>query len=127
MDSNSSEVALLSIHPRFAEAILTGEKRVEFRRTKFSRDVSHIANFLASVRGSEKPNSEIEEGQKSTLLCHLGNISYRTGRTIRFDPAARKILGDPEAEPDHLMVAVLVLSFAMFQSSFPTESSVCFK
>lgn len=45
MDSNSAEVALLSIHPRFAEAILNGEKRVEFRRTKFSRDVSHVVIY----------------------------------------------------------------------------------
>jgi predicted dehydrogenase len=62
-------------------------------------DVGHIANFLGAVRGKEKPNSEIEEAQKSTLLCHLGNISYRLGRTIRFDPQARKIVGEREAEP----------------------------
>ena len=51
MDSNSTEVALLSIHPRFAEAILTGEKRVEFRRTKFSRDVSHVAIYATQPIG----------------------------------------------------------------------------
>ena len=31
------------------------------------------------------------------LLCHLGNISYRLGRTVRFDPATRAITGDKEA------------------------------
>lgn len=61
-------------------------------------DVDHIANFLDCIRSGEKPNSEIEEGQKGTLMCHLGNIAYRTGRVINFDPKTRRIVGDKEAE-----------------------------
>jgi len=60
-------------------------------------DKSHIENFLLSIRGDAKPNSEIAVGQTSTLLCHLSNIAYRTGHTIHFDPVARKIIGDKEA------------------------------
>jgi predicted dehydrogenase len=58
----------------------------------------HIANFLDCIRSGEKPNSEIEEGQKGTLMCHLGNIAYRTGRVINFDPEKRRIVGDQDAE-----------------------------
>ena len=61
-------------------------------------DKSHIENFLQAIRGDAKPNSEIAVGQTSTLLCHLGNIAYRTGHALRFDPVARKIIGDLEAE-----------------------------
>ncbi len=61
-------------------------------------DKSHIENFLKSIRGEAKPNSEIAVGQTSTLLCHLSNIAYRTGHTIQFDPVARKIVGDKAAE-----------------------------
>ncbi len=57
----------------------------------------HIRNFLTCVRSGETPNSEIEIGQTSVLLCHLGNIAYRTGRVINFDPETRKIVGDDEA------------------------------
>jgi predicted dehydrogenase len=61
----------------------------------------HVRNFIASVRGEAKPNAEIEIGHKSTRLCHLGNLAYRTGKTLRFDPktettddaAANKLLG----------------------------------
>jgi len=63
-----------------------------------SGDVGHIQNFLDCIRSGKKPNQEIEEGQKSTLLCHLGNIAYRTGRTIHFDAASRRILADSAAE-----------------------------
>jgi len=61
-------------------------------------DKVHIGNFLDAIRGDAKPNSEIEVGQTSTLLCHLGNIAYRTGRTIHFDPATRRIVGDQDSE-----------------------------
>jgi hypothetical protein len=37
-------------------------------------------------------------GQTSTLLCHLSNIAYRAGRTVHFDPVAKKIIGDPETD-----------------------------
>jgi predicted dehydrogenase len=45
-------------------------------------DLTHMANFIASVRGSAKLNSEIQEGHRSTLLCHLGNIAHRTGHAL---------------------------------------------
>jgi predicted transcriptional regulator len=41
-------VALLSIHPRFASAILQGEKTVELRRTKLPADVSHVVVYATS-------------------------------------------------------------------------------
>ena len=58
----------------------------------------HIENFLKTIRGDAQLNSEIAVGQTSTLLCHLSNIAYRTGHTIHFDPVARKIIGDKEAD-----------------------------
>ncbi len=60
-------------------------------------DAIHMANFLDAVRGKAKLTSEIEEGHRSTLLCHLGNIAYRTGRVVRCDPANGHIQGDAKA------------------------------
>jgi predicted dehydrogenase len=56
----------------------------------------HLRNFLECIRSGKRPNGDIEEGHKSTRLCHLGNIAYRLGRTLRFD-AATETLGDTEA------------------------------
>ena len=61
-------------------------------------DVPHFANFIEAIRGGAKLNQEIGEGQKSTLLCHLGNIAWRTGHTIHVDPKTGKILNDPDAD-----------------------------
>jgi predicted dehydrogenase len=62
-------------------------------------DVEHIANFLEAIR-TEKPrslNAEILQGHRSTLLCHLGNIAQRTGRTLTCDPKDGHILNDADA------------------------------
>jgi predicted dehydrogenase len=58
----------------------------------------HLMNFLACLRSGERPHADIEEGHKSTLLCHLGNIAYRTGHTLQLDPSGGHILNDPDAE-----------------------------
>src|SRR5262245_60502827 len=60
-------------------------------------DAAHAANLLAAVREGKPLNSEIEEGHKSTLLCHLGNIAHRTGRALRCEPKSGHIVGDAEA------------------------------
>ncbi|MCL6503617.1 MAG: gfo/Idh/MocA family oxidoreductase, partial [Pirellulales bacterium] len=59
--------------------------------------LEHVANFLAGIRDSTPLAAEIEEGVKSTALCHLGNIAWRTGRTLNCDPATGHILHDPDA------------------------------
>ena len=58
---------------------------------------THIDNFLNGVRGKEQLNAPIYEGQKSVLLCHLGNIAQRTGHTLNCDPTSGHIVGDAEA------------------------------
>lgn len=63
----------------------------------FDFDSIHFGNFLDGIREGKSLKSEIEEGQKSTVLCHLGNIAWRTGHTINFDPKERKIVGDQDA------------------------------
>ena len=69
------------------------------RKTGSPSDQAHIANFIEAVR-SEDPsilNSEIEEGHKSTLLCHLGNIAHRTGSVLTCNPANGHIVDDQAA------------------------------
>ncbi|MFH1738867.1 MAG: Gfo/Idh/MocA family oxidoreductase [bacterium] len=60
--------------------------------------LSHIRNFLDCVRSREKPAADLETvGHPSSVLCHTGNISWRVGRTLRFDPKTYTFLGDEEA------------------------------
>jgi predicted dehydrogenase len=62
----------------------------------------HQRNFIDCVKNSSganvrRPAADIEEGHKSTRLCHLGNIAFRTGRAIRFDEKTETCINDAEA------------------------------
>ena len=57
----------------------------------------HIANFVEGVRTGSPITQPIDEGAKSVLLCHLGNIAQWTGRALRIDPATGRIAGDEQA------------------------------
>jgi predicted dehydrogenase len=57
----------------------------------------HLRNFLDCVRDHRRPNADIEEGHKSTRLCHLGNIAYRVGRRLTFDAATESLRDEAAA------------------------------
>jgi predicted dehydrogenase len=60
----------------------------------------HFENFIDCVRSRKAAdlNATIEEGHLSTTLCHLGNIAYRVGRSVKFDGATERFVGDEEAD-----------------------------
>ena len=72
------------------DGIEASDKSVNFERP-------HLQNFIDCIRKGGRPNADIEEGHKSTRLCHLGNIAYRTGHTLRFDAKTETCIGDAEA------------------------------
>jgi predicted dehydrogenase len=60
-------------------------------------DADHFKNFLNCIRDGKRPVADIEEAHKSTILCHLGNIAYRTGRSLATDPKSGRIKADDDA------------------------------
>jgi predicted dehydrogenase len=62
-------------------------KLVEESKKGNSGWTEHLTNFIDAVRNGAKPNCTIEDGHKSTMLCHLGNIAYRTGQPLDIDPS----------------------------------------
>lgn len=73
-----------------------GNKVIVEKKAAFS-DVPHLENFVACARDGKRPNCDIEDGHRSTTLAHLGNISYRVGRPLKFDATKEAIVGDDEA------------------------------
>jgi predicted dehydrogenase len=61
---------------------------------------AHIENFLKAVRSGQSKdlNCEVAQGRLSAALCHLANISYRTGRVLQLNADEEKILNDSDAE-----------------------------
>lgn len=62
-------------------------------------DADHFRNWAEAIRSRspDQLHAEIAEGHLSSALCHLGNIAYRTGRTLEFDPTAERFNSDEQA------------------------------
>ena len=60
-------------------------------------DSGHIANWLSCIRSRKKPNADVEIGQRSGTVCHLGNIARFTGRKLKWDPVKEIFPDDKEA------------------------------
>jgi predicted dehydrogenase len=63
------------------------EKDVHAKLTSEQASVAHMDNFLKAVRSRKHTdlNADIEISVVSANLCHLANISYRTGRKLSLD------------------------------------------
>ena len=57
----------------------------------------HVRNFLDCVKTRQRTVSDVEDGHWTSVACHLGNISLRTGRRLQWDPVKEEIVGDREA------------------------------
>ncbi len=58
---------------------------------------SHAKRFFEAMKSRSRPNADIEIGRISTLICHLGNICYKLGRDVRFNPETETFGDDKEA------------------------------
>lgn len=88
-----------SIVVRDAGYVLYDLKNKEIgQKSAAAGDKDHLANFLDCIRTGSRPNADIEEGHRSTLLCHLGNIAYRTQSVLKIDPANGHIVDNADAQ-----------------------------
>jgi predicted dehydrogenase len=61
-------------------------------------DAGHAQNFIDCMHSRAKPSADLETvGHPSSMLCHVGNIAGRVGRTVKFDPKTYTFPGDDEA------------------------------
>lgn len=59
----------------------------------------HYKNFADAARARDKKmlNGPVETAHLASSLAHLGNIAYRLGRTLEFDPQKEMFVGDKQA------------------------------
>ncbi len=57
----------------------------------------HLYNFLDCVRTRQQTVAPAEVAHLSCGLIHLGEVAYRVGRVLHFDPKGEQIVGDAEA------------------------------
>src|SRR5207249_130611 len=59
--------------------------------------VLHVRDFLDCMKSRRQPASDLESGHRVATVCHLANVSLRTGRKMRWDAEKEEIVGDAEA------------------------------
>ncbi|MGE4585744.1 MAG: Gfo/Idh/MocA family protein [Mangrovibacterium sp.] len=57
----------------------------------------HVRNFLDCIQKGKKPNCSIETGADIARFAHLGNIAYRVGRQVVWDPEKHLFVNDEQA------------------------------
>ena len=70
----------------------TGPNEVHLQRSS-----DHRANWLEALRTRRRPVADIAKGSHSVIVCHLGNLAYRLGRPLKWDPVEEQFVGDDEA------------------------------
>jgi predicted dehydrogenase len=81
------------------ESFLLNDKRKYEPGPSRNEGGDHYANFIEAVRKHDKAilNGPVESAHLSSGLAHLGNISYRLGRQLKFDPDSERFPNDDEA------------------------------
>ena len=58
---------------------------------------NHTANFIEGMNARKQPVSDVWSHNRMLEICHLSNIAMRLGRSLKWDPAKREIVGDDQA------------------------------
>ncbi len=58
---------------------------------------NHYVDWLDAIRKRSRPICDIEVGCRSVSVCHLGNIAYKLGRPLKWDPKNEVLIGDAGA------------------------------
>jgi predicted dehydrogenase len=53
---------------------------------------AHMENFFDCVRSGKEPNCPFDVGYRVSIACRMAVDSYRTGRTLRWDPEREEIV-----------------------------------
>jgi len=86
-------------------------KDVTYEREQYPEDVTekdieihvapavryHMKDLLAAIASRGKPVADIEQGYISSTACILANMSLKLGRSLTWDHATGRIVGDEEA------------------------------
>jgi hypothetical protein len=57
----------------------------------------HEREWLDCIKSRKQPSCNVNYHYKVDLALTLANLSYRLGRSVRFDPQTEKIIGDEQA------------------------------
>jgi len=95
-----------SIKRKWNEFATYEEEKAKFPEDQTEKDIEihvapavrwHMRNFLENIGSRGKPVADIEQGHISSASCIMANVAMKVGRTLKYDPKTKKVVGDQEA------------------------------
>ena len=83
-----------------------GEKREKGpSRSEKGELTLHFQNWFDAIRARDMSiqNGPVQTGALSSSLAHLGNISYRLGKQLEFDPIAERFIGNDIDDANNML------------------------
>ncbi|MCR9117916.1 MAG: Gfo/Idh/MocA family oxidoreductase [bacterium] len=67
------------------------------RAGKLDAIINHMGNFFDCIVSRKTPISDVVSQHQSATTCHIGNISMRLGRPLKWDPVKEVFINDAAA------------------------------
>jgi hypothetical protein len=87
------------------ETFLGKDREVGPSRSEKGELTLHFQNWFDAIRARDMSlqNGPVQTGHLASSLAHLGNISYRLGLQLEFDPIAERFIGHGENEANAML------------------------
>ncbi|MCC6489864.1 MAG: Gfo/Idh/MocA family oxidoreductase [Candidatus Hydrogenedentes bacterium] len=82
------------LHPKSG---ITIDENIGGNDLRLYESPGHHQDFFNCMRTRTLPICDVATGHRSTCISHLGNISFRLGRPLEFDPDAQRFVNDDAA------------------------------
>ena len=66
-------------------------------------NTKHYRSWIDGIKNRMNPNTPVETGQSSSVVCNIGNIAYDLKRTLEWNPMTDQFIGDNEANNHRIM------------------------
>ena len=73
------------------------EQPLPANATRLYKSDNHMGNFFECIRSRKQPICDAEIGHRSISVAHLGVISIRLGRPLKWNPELEQFVDDKEA------------------------------
>jgi predicted dehydrogenase len=64
---------------------------VEYKSNDEDSTRAHVRNWIDAIRTGGKPIEDVRFGHHAALVGHMCNLSYKSGKPVRWNKATRKV------------------------------------
>ena len=57
----------------------------------------HSRHFIDCIKSRQRPIADVEDCHQISVACHLGNLSLKLGRALKWDAVTEEVIGDRKA------------------------------